>query len=251
MSSLSLRRSHAAAEPTLKSISKERLRRMADAGVTVVECMRLLHERGSNLVIEALRGSSEFVEWQHYPANEVYDPSSHAQYYYHAHPAEDRAEPDYGHFHTFLRPDGMPAGIRPATTEWSEPQHKQATGSPTHLIAIAMTPAGMPVRLFTTNRWVTAETWHTAPDVIAMLDRFTIDLDVPSAELNQWLTAMFVLFRPQIERLLIERDAAIAQWHARHAGTDVLEDRQLDVASSLDISLYDHIAWLDRELDRS
>jgi hypothetical protein len=144
----------------------------------------------------------------------------------------------------------MPAGIRPATTGDSEPQNKQAPGSPAHLIAIAMTSAGMPVRLFTTNRWVTAETWYTATDVIAMLDRFTIDLEVPSAKLNQWLTAMFVLFRPQIEQLLIERDAAVAYWQARHVG-DVLEDRQLEVASSTELSLYDHIAWLDRELDRS
>jgi hypothetical protein len=62
-----------------------------------------------------------------------------------------------------------------------------------------------------------------------MLDRFAIDLDHPSPRLNRWLTAMFTLFRPQIEALLIERDRVVAQWWARHPDGDVLEDRRLDI----------------------
>jgi hypothetical protein len=84
-----------------------------------------------------------------------------------------------------------------------------------------------------------------------MLDHFAVDLEGPSPELNRWLTAMFVLFRPQIERLLVERDNAIVRWKTRYPDVDVLEDRRLEVTSSLDVSLFDQIAWLDRELETS
>jgi hypothetical protein len=223
---------------------------MADAGVKAVDCMRALHERGSNLVIDALRGSAEFVEWQHYPHDEVHDPKSHAQYFFHAHPGGDRAAPDYGHFHTFMRREGMPAGVRPAGAHCPAAP-ATPSDSPAHLIAISMSPDGMPVRLFTTNRWVTDETWYKAADATTMLDRFAVDLGYRSPELDQWLTAMFVLFRPQIEELLIERDDAVSRWQARYPDVNVFEDRRLEITSSLDISLYDQIAWLDRQIEQS
>ena len=232
------------------AISRAKLQRMADAAVKVVDCIRILNESGSNPVIEALRGSGDFTEWEHYPPDDVHDPTSHAQYYFHAHPPDDRDVPDFGHFHTFMRPKGMPAGIRPAEVKgFVSPAGENDALS--HLIAISMTPTGMPERLFTTNRWVTGETWYKAEDVIAMLDRFSIDLDQPSPLLNQWLTAMFVLFRPQIERLLIERDRVVAQWGARHPDADVFEDRRLEITSSIEMPLYDHIEWLDKQLDTS
>ncbi len=84
-----------------------------------------------------------------------------------------------------------------------------------------------------------------------MLDRFVVDLDHPSRPLNDWLTAMVVLFRPQIEELLIERDRVILQWQAEHVDTDVFEDRRLEIVSSIQISLHNQIEWLDRQLDAS
>jgi hypothetical protein len=231
-------------------LSKEALLRMANAGVKTVACIGDLHARRSNLLIEALRGSGDFTEWEHYPPDDVRDPKSHAQYYFHAHPPEERDHPDYGHFHLFMRPKGMPPGIGPGEVRDFVPSASD-NDAPSHLIAISMTPAGLPERLFTTNRWVTGETWYRAADVIGMLDRFVIDSDHPSRSLNDWLTAMVVLFRPQIEELLIERDRVILQWQADHADTDVFEDRRLEIVSSIRISLHHQIEWLDRQLDAS
>jgi hypothetical protein len=228
-------------------LSREALLRMADAGVKAVACISDLHVRNSNLVIEVLRGCGDFTQWEHYPPDDVRDPKSRAQYYFHAHPPDERDEPDYGHFHLFMRPKGMPAGIWPAEVK-SVPLASDDDAL-AHLIAISTTPAGMPQRLFTTNRWVTGETWYKATDVIRMLDRFVIDLDHPSRPLNDWLTAMLVLFRPQIEELLIERDRVILQWQADHPDIDVFEDRRLEITSSLEISLSSQIEWLDRQLD--
>jgi hypothetical protein len=229
-------------------LPREALLRMADAGVKVVDCIRDLHANRSNLVIEALRGSGDFTEWEHYPPDDVRDPKSHAQYYFHAHSPDDRDAPDYGHFHTFMRSKGMPAGICPAKVKNFVPPAGE-NDALSHLIAISMTPAGMPERLFTTNRWVTGETWCAAGDVIAMLDQFAIDLGQPSPLLNRWITAMFVLFRPQIEKLLIERDCVIDQWGTRYPDRDVFEDRQLEITSSIEISLHEHIEWLDCQLE--
>jgi hypothetical protein len=164
-------------------LSREALLRMVDAGVKAVACIHDLHVSGSNLVIEVLRGCGDFTQWEHYPQDDVRDPKSRAQYYFHAHPPDERDEPDYGHFHLFMRPKEMPGGTRPADVKNGVPRASDNQAL-SHLIAISMTPAGMPERLFTTNRWVTGETWYKAVDVIRMLDRFWIDLDHPSRPLN-------------------------------------------------------------------
>jgi hypothetical protein len=229
------------------NLSSDALQRMADAGVKVVDCIRDLHGGGSNLVTEILRASGDFTEWEHYPPHDVHDPKSHAQYYFHAHPPDDRDDPDYGHFHTFMRVEGMFASIPSADAKDAGSDNNPLS----HLIAISMSPTGMPERLFTTNRWVTGETWYKAADIIAALDRFIVDLDHPSRLVNEWLTAMFVLFRPQIEELLTERDRVILQWRTDHPDADVFEDRRLEIVSSVEVSVYDQIEWLDRQLDAS
>lgn len=63
------------------------------------------------------------------------------------------------------------------------------------------------------------------------------------------LTAMLVLFRPQIEYLLHERDRTIAGWSLRPPDVDVFEDRQLDATSSIGISLESQLAGLEQQLD--
>ena len=52
-----------------------------------------------------------------------------------------------------------------------------------------------------TNRWVTAEAWYKAEDVIAMLEQFKMDHGFPSWPVNLMISEMLVLFRPQIEGL--------------------------------------------------
>ncbi len=225
---------------------RDRLERMAEAGLEILECYRVLGKSDANVVGEILRGQDTFYEWDHYPKGDVYDWETHAQYYYHAHPIEER-EGEHGHFHCFLRPKGMPAGMKPAPLPGVAPP-EEPDDAPCHLVAISMNRAGQPIRLFTTNRWVTGETWYAAPDVVRLLDRFRMDLAYPSWPVNIWITAMVQLFHPQIETLLARRDAAIADWRAGHPGVDVFEDRSLEVISTLDISVEDQIAQVSAAL---
>ncbi len=226
---------------SLESLSTEALEAMAGAGQEVIDAHRVLAKTGDNLVGELLRDHENFFEWDHYPPGDVYDGESHGQYYYHAHPPDQRFDSEHGHFHTFLRPKGMPAGIEPAPVPgFKKPDDPDDELS--HLIAIAMTKEGLPFRLFTVNRWVTGEVWYTAGDVTTLLDCFKIDHAQPSWPVNRWISAMFWLFRPQIIGLLHERDAVVADWQKKHPDSDVFEDRDLDLPSRVEISVDQQIS---------
>lgn len=227
-------------------IAPKELEAMAAAADEVADCMRVLHKTGDNIVGEVLRDQGTFYEWNHYPSGDVYDHVTHAQYYYHAHPKEERPG-EHGHFHTFLRPKGMPPGISPAPIP-DAPLPEGENEALSHLVAISMDPAGLPIRLFTTNRWVTGEVWYAARDVGVMIDLFAIDHARPSWPVNRWITAMLALFRPQIADLLDGRDKAVAEWAAAHPEVDVYEDRNLEVTSMLDISVEDQAGRIEAAL---
>ena len=234
----------------LASLDTSRLEDMADAAQWVLEAYRVLQKSGTNVVAEILRGSEEFYQWDHYPENDVLDWESNAQYYYHAHSPEDREGEwieEHGHFHTFMRPKGMPEGVAPAPLpDYEPPEGDNAALS--HLVAISMNKAGFPTRLFTVNRWVTGETWYVAEDVIRMLDGFEIDLALPSWPVNIWITNFFRLFRPTIEALLRARDDAVAGWTPKKKSKSVQADEKLEITSFSDIAVDRHIAALDDAL---
>lgn len=229
-------------EPTadagFRGLSAARLSRMSLAGSVVILTQRLFQKTGDNVVGEVLRGQDTFTEWNHYPDGDVYDPESHAQYYYHAHPPEGRPLKEHGHFHLFLRAKGMPRGMKPLP---GQPTPKDG-GRLSHLVAISMDNYGTPIRLFTTNRWVTGDVWYAADDVVRMLDLFSVEVVRPNLAVNRWISAMIQLFYPQIVNLLKKRDAAIEAWRRSHPGVDVFEDRGLEVTSSIDISVDEQVA---------
>lgn len=219
--------------PAIKDLPRHRLREMLAAGQEALECRRVLEKGGLNLVSEVLRGQGEFVEYDHYPTDDVYDQDTRAQYYYHAHRG---LAAEHGHFHTFLRRPGSLTGALPVDSPASEPW-PQGDDEIAHLVAISMDAYGWPIGLFATNRWVTGETWFRAPDVIRMLEHFRIDHAHPSWPVNRWIGAMLTLYRPHIEALLMQRDAVIAAWRETHPGADVLEDRNLEITGHFEISV--------------
>lgn len=234
----------------LSTLSRARLQRMAEAAREVRLCQRILAKTGDSVVGELLRGQGTIYEWRHYPPGDVYDNEYHAQYYYHCHPLVERPPGEHGHFHTFLRPLGMPGGIHPAPVPDLDVD-ADSNDALSHLIGIGMDNAGQAVRLFTTNRWVTGETWYSAADVIQMLDHFAVDHARPSWPANRWVTAMLVLFRPSIETLLWQRDAAIIRREAENPDHNVLEDRSLEVISQAEIDIESQIVSVSRALRRA
>jgi hypothetical protein len=230
-------------------------RRAAAAAAIIRECRDELAARGSSVVREVLGTSATVDDWRHYPAGDGYDAVSHAQYFYHRHHADEAGE--HGHFHLFLRAEGMPEGTLPLllpeaaianlpTPPQAAPAKRGARDEVSHLIAIAVDRDGEPVRLFTTNRWVTGETWYRADDVIRMLDRFALDAAEPAHPVNAWLVAMVRLYQPEIAMLLRERDRTVMDPRRQRRRIDVFEDPRVEVTSSLAIDLESRLAAADR-----
>ena len=230
------------AEPAFETLPREQLEDMRRAGDEVAECHRVLRKAGLNVVGELLKHQGKFVQLSHYPKGDVFDRDTHAQYSSHAHRAGE-----HGHFHCFLRAAGMPAGVAPVpeATGRDWPAGDKALA---HLIAISMDRHGNAIKLFTTNQWVTGETFYPADSVIAMLDRFVIDHAWPSWPTNRWVSAMMRLFRPQIEALIRARDLAIEKRRAQDPQSDIFTDRQLETISETAIDVEAQRARIARAL---
>ncbi len=225
-------------EAALAQYDHERLEKLTHAGKIVTDNLRILKKSGQNIVGNCLANQGKFFENNHYPKGDIYDSHSHAQYYYHAHRPESG---EHGHFHTFLRAAGMPHNCHPAPYKGKA---KRPTGKDaiTHFVAVSMDGPGYPTGLFTTNRWVTDETFYRACDVMRILDRFDIELSYPCLATNRVLSSLLALFRPQIEALLFARDQKIDDWRRTHPGVDVYEDRNLEITSIIDINIERQIA---------
>ena len=167
-----------------------------------------------------------------------------------------RAGPvEHGHFHLFLRGEGIAAGVTPLllpelaiagapAPRQSAPLKLGVSDEVCHLLAIAVDEAGRPVRLFTTNRWVSGETWYRAEDVTGMLGRFRVAGERPSGLVNRWLEALLALVHDDIAALLRERDEAILKRRWRWRG-NVFEDQRLEVTSSREIDLDQRLAAIE------
>ncbi|MCX7123993.1 MAG: hypothetical protein NTV32_10115 [Gammaproteobacteria bacterium] len=185
---------------------------------------------------EILRQSDPFTQWSHYPKGDVSDHTTHSQYFYHAHPAavaENARDHENGHFHLFLRKKGIPEQIQPKYINLSQRPEGSKEEDICHLIAISMDKHGNPVSLFTTNRWVTGETWYSAADVIQLIDYFNIDHSYPSWPLNLWLSSIVRVYRDEIIALIHQRDQKIEAWQAQYPEKNAYEDRRLEVTSTL------------------
>jgi hypothetical protein len=235
--------------------------RVAAAAAAIRDCRRVLVASGSTIAREAVGKSGKIADWRHYPDGDVYDASSYAQYFYHRHSATEGAvalrPAEHGHFHLFLRAEGMPRGVTPLllpeaaianlpTPPQAAPSKRGARDEVSHLVAIALDRSGEAVRLFTTNRWVTGETWYRAEDVIRMLDRFSLNAAEPAGVVNRWLAAIVRLYQPEIAMLLRKRDEAVMDPRRRRQKVDVFEDPKLEITSSLSIDLDARLAAVDR-----
>ncbi len=232
-----IRREEAPVRKPLWAVPAHRATKMAAAGRAVNESLEALAQDNTTPVTAVMKAKSGPEQWMHYPEGDIRDRKTFAQYYFHSHPTQLRGG-EYGHFHTFIRARGIPEGVAPAALppEIERPMGRKAI---CHLVGISMDRSGEAKQLFTVNRWVTKESWYSAADTIALLDRFEVSETAANQPANRWITGMLRLFRPQIEWLLNERDSAIRVWQAGNPDAEkpVWEDRRLEVTSVVDISV--------------
>lgn len=232
----------------LRRLSRDDLLAMYDAAAEAIASASALADNGTNPVTEAINGADAVEEWAHFPAGDVTDPTTHSQFYYHAHAAEERAAGEHGHFHTFVRPKRIAPALQPIAIPDSASADEQVPWI-AHLVGISTDASGHVIRLFTTNRWVTGEVWYDADAVISMLDRFDMTMAQPSNALNRWVTSVMGMFRPQIEDLIRARDLKLAQFKAAHPQSDVFENRALQVTSEMPVDLLAQVCGIETALD--
>lgn len=234
--------------PKLDTLPRARLEEMHDAAETVLECETVLAKSGMSVVSEVLRGQGDFLVWSRYPQGDVFDTETHCHYFYHAHDAREMAKGENGHFHLFMRPEGIIPGLEPWDLPGAKiPEDKAARF--VHIGAISVDPQGRAIRIFTTNRWVTDECLYRAEDMIRLLEYFSIELAHPNWAVNLWLSGMVTLYRPQFEALLRARDAQIEGWLEAHPDSLVLEDRGLQNISQWPVDPVAQIGALEDQLD--
>lgn len=223
-------------DPSL--LSRDALTAMVAAGNEVARIEAGMRAAGTSPRAE-LVGTDALEEFRHYPDGDVYDLASHSQFYFHCHRVGE-----HGHVHLFLRPRGMPPGLRPAVPGGD-------ADAPCHLVAVGLNGHGFAQELFTTNRWVTGEAWYDCRSVAAMLPNFHAPEGGRTKLVGPWLTALLTLFRPLAASLAERRDEAVAAWSLAHPQGNPLDDEGLEVTSRAAIDVSGWRKAVVRELARN
>jgi hypothetical protein len=210
--------------PRLHDVPLAELSKSHRAGLALHGLLERMRQDGRS-VVEAVMNSQPYEHWKMYPWDQgVLDTDTGSQYYYHSHPQS----PEHGHFHLFR-------------------YHKNKI---VHLIAIAMDNDGIPISLFTVNRWVTDEGVLPATKVKSLVPRFQIKCKAFDRNVSMFLHHMLALFHEEIRTLIDRRDAAYASYRSSHAGREPYEDRELEITSSLDIDVSRQVERIETELRR-
>lgn len=142
---------------SLRALGQSSRARTRTAATTLIDCLDRFVAAGQVPLAAALGDTDAPQVWHQYGT--VGDMPADGgvgalHFYYHAHRTPGASSAEHGHFHLFA-PLGATGGDAPRYT---------------HLLAIGVDARGMPLRLFTTNRWVTDETWLPAERVIALIE---------------------------------------------------------------------------------
>ncbi len=203
------------------------------AAYALVEATVAMHETGVPLMRRVLPPTDTETElWEHYPENDAVSPNAGSRYFYHCHPVEERGADEHGHFHLFMAKTAMP---KPRSVAIAPIGRKARAQTPrvVHIAALSISPVGLPVALFTVNRWVTNEWLYPHNQIKAALDGFDLSGAGGDTLVNKWLTAFVHLAKPIINDLLIKRDAVLAAggWDGENRALEILSTAPIDVQS--------------------
>lgn len=195
-------------------------------------------DASGSLIQSWVRGQA-VVEMEHYPSSDIVDLESGSQFYYHCHRSEDG---EHGHLHLFWHATRNGRRRRAA-----EGARRWVTTDPTHLFAVSLDARGLPVGLFTVNRWVTDGHWFDARTLLGMVDRFAMRPTGEHAHSCEWITAFVRTYRPVVAELLAQRDCRLA---CSGALARALSDTDLEVLSQIDIDWAADLDALEAEFAR-
>ncbi len=218
---------------SLRALDVSRRGRAQRAASTLVECLRRFVDAGQVPLAAAVGDADAPQVWQHYQPDAASGIDSRPgvlHYYYHSHASPGATPAEHGHFHLFAQLGNDAAGIAHFT----------------HLVAIGVDARGMPCRLFTTNCWVTGESWLPARRVLALVEQIAAAPAVRGDLVGRWLRAQLSVFAPQITGLVRHRDRRMATRRRGGRRPGLLHDRRLHVVSQCQVSFERQLAAIDR-----
>lgn len=212
-----------------------RLARVRAGGDQLLDAMLTLQKKQHTVLSYFRPKNGVFTLWDHYPAGEVSDLSTACQYYYHAHRTSKH---EHGHFHLFglLNADGS---TRTPGSGWEESE------APSHLIAISMSPQGMPIKVFCPNQWVTKGYWLAADQILAQLENFVVSAQPRWSVVGRWLAGFVQLFWPQIESALRARDEHVKNLRGGRYWRTLWADESIEVINYIPIDLHQQVGKLE------
>ena len=216
----------------LRALDGTRRRRARRAAGTLIDCLRTFVQVGQVPLAVAVGDSAAPQAWQHYQpaaASALDGRPGKLHYYYHAHASPGAASVEHGHFHLFAQLGNDAAGVARYT----------------HIVAIGVDARGMPCRLFTTNRWVTAETWLPANRVLALAEKIAAAPAAADDAMERWLRAQLGVFTPQIAKLLQHRDRRMSARQRSGCRPGLFEDRRMYVISQCPVSVENQLTAID------
>ncbi len=208
---------------------------MRSAAHDLLDCLQAFAERGQVPLADAVRESGAPCLWQQYRGTGAspLGTGPHAlHYYYHSHAVSGALRQEHGHYHLFAQLGADDKGT---------PRY-------THIVAIGVDARGLPLRLFTTNRWVTNETWQTAERVVDLANRIARDTDPAEDATARWLRAQLGIFAPQINALLHHRDRRVRIRTQGGRRPGLMEDRRMHVLSQCRVSFERQLAAFDHAI---
>ena len=95
------------------TLPRATLTRMSSAADVLLETLAAVQAEGRHIVDDLIDPDRGFHAHQHYPEDDASDRQSGAQYYYHAHWDDARAQGEHGHFHCFIHTRHLRRKARP------------------------------------------------------------------------------------------------------------------------------------------
>lgn len=196
---------------------------------------RATDEAGS--LIQSWVGGKPVLAMAHYPMSDVTDRQRGFQFFYHSH--RDGGL-EHGHVHLFAH--ATRSGRR---RRWRGANNWART-DPSHLIAVGLDPRGLPVSIFTVNRWVTGGHWLDAQTTLHWLQGMALDGAPGHTHSCQWLSGFIQMYLPVITRLLRQRD----RWLERQGDRAVaLENQRYEVIGCARIDWANDLQRLETEIN--
>ena len=187
----------------------------------LVECMLDLGELKTNAVLISLDGIKSIKPYQRYPEKPYNFGNKHWRAFYHCHDKKDDTCKEHGHYHFFT--------------------HGQQQDSWSHVAAMGMNKLGQPVRLFTTNLWVTDGIWFKSNQLKKQMEILRHSKE--DTLVSNWLKSALLLFYNEINNLLLQRDEAASRLYPNNLDK-LFSDHDINYLSEINVDLNEQLLKL-------